>query len=118
MRSFAPLTIALALALVIAGCGSKTEVTHESDAVVDEANDVNRVTTVSFANEKCPIMGGKPDPELVVQWEGKTIGFCCDGCPQKWEKLSDEEKAAKLAAVSHDPAEQADDVSDADQQQQ
>jgi hypothetical protein len=118
MRSFAPLSIVLAFALVIAGCGSKTAVTDENAPVVDEANSINSVTTVSFANEKCPIMGGKPDPELVVQWDGKTIGFCCDGCPQKWEKLSDEEKAAKLAAVAHDPAAPADDVTEPDQQQQ
>ncbi|HBN77129.1 MAG TPA: hypothetical protein DD473_15200 [Planctomycetaceae bacterium] len=55
---------------------------------------------VKTANEYCPIMGGKVTAEGgTTEWNGKTIGFCCDGCDEKWEALSDEEKAAKLAAA-------------------
>jgi hypothetical protein len=54
------------------------------------------------ANAVCPIMGGTVDPdktsaELTRQFRGQTVGFCCGGCPAPWDKLTDEQKAAKLA---------------------
>ena len=55
-------------------------------------------------NARCPIMGNKIDPSnvpenLTREWNGKTVGFCCAACPPKWDKLSDEEKQAKLDAA-------------------
>jgi hypothetical protein len=55
-------------------------------------------------NTKCPIMGGKVDPYTVAdnltrEFEGKKIGFCCAGCPGKWDQLTTAEKEQKLAAV-------------------
>jgi hypothetical protein len=35
----------------------------------------------------------------VREFKGQKIGFCCAPCIPKWEALSDEDKAAKLAAV-------------------
>ena len=53
--------------------------------------------TVKFANAECPMMGGDVDPEgEVVVWEGQNIGFCCDGCGDKFKALSEEEKVAHL----------------------
>jgi hypothetical protein len=58
------------------------------------------VNTVATVNEYCPIMGGKVSEDGgTVEWNDKTIGFCCDGCDEKWLALSDEEKAEKLAAA-------------------
>ena len=49
-------------------------------------------------NTICPIMGGDVDPDIeTVQFNGEAIGFCCDGCDEKWTKLSDKEKEEKLA---------------------
>ncbi|MDF1840424.1 MAG: hypothetical protein P1U77_03255 [Rubripirellula sp.] len=45
-------------------------------------------------------MGGKPTAELTAEYNGQTIGFCCDGCPQGWAKLTDEEKEEKFTLVS------------------
>ena len=60
--------------------------------------------TVATVNAKCPIMGNtfnsaKVAPELVREFAGQKVGFCCAGCPDKWDKLSDMEKTAKLAKV-------------------
>lgn len=65
------------------------------------AVDVN-VDTTKVVNAKCPIMGNTIDPaavpaNLVTEFEGQKIGFCCAGCPEAWDKLSDAEKIAKLA---------------------
>jgi hypothetical protein len=67
----------------------------------ETADDVSEtVTTVATVNEYCPIMGGKVSEDGgTVQWNDETIGFCCDGCDEKWLAFSDEEKAEKLAAA-------------------
>ena len=55
-------------------------------------------------NAECPISGKKIDmmnvPEnLTTIYKGQKIGFCCPACPVSWQKLTDEEKNAKLEAV-------------------
>ncbi|MEM6468006.1 MAG: hypothetical protein AAF802_00450 [Planctomycetota bacterium] len=56
-------------------------------------------SSVEFANEKCPMLEGKPLERLTTDYKGMTIGFCCEGCPEKWAALSDEEKAARFEKV-------------------
>jgi hypothetical protein len=53
-------------------------------------------------NSFCPIMGGKvvPDGGSAI-WNGTTVAFCCESCAPKWDKLSQEEKAAKLATANN-----------------
>ena len=59
-----------------------------------------------FANAHCPIMTGSAiDPakvtaDLTRTHKGKKVAFCCAGCPAAWDKLTDAEKDAKLAAVA------------------
>ena len=60
--------------------------------------------TVATVNAKCPMMGNKFNsakvaPELVRDFDGKKVGFCCAMCLPKWDKLSDDDKKAKLAAA-------------------
>jgi len=54
---------------------------------------------IEFANEKCPMLEGKPLERLTTEYKGMTIGFCCEGCPEKWAALSDEEKATRFEKV-------------------
>jgi len=54
-----------------------------------------------FANVKCPIQGTPINPDkvtdqLIREYKGQKIAFCCAGCPQAWDKLTDAEKEAKL----------------------
>jgi len=51
------------------------------------------------ANTRCPIMGGpvKPGKGGSAVYDGKKVGFCCPGCITAWNRLTDSEKAAKLA---------------------
>jgi ribosomal protein S20 len=76
------------------------DATPESSAKSDDADDKQE-----FANARCPIMGSKIDPDnvpdrLTRTFEGKKVAFCCGGCPAAWDKLSDEQKAAKLKTAS------------------
>jgi len=82
-----------------AGCcptmGPKAGADGPTTAPADDAKVVNA---------RCPIMGTKLDRDkvpasLTRTFGGQKVGFCCGGCPGKWDKLSDEQKAAKLKAA-------------------
>jgi hypothetical protein len=55
-----------------------------------------------FANNLCPIMGSPINPDkvtknLIRDYQGQKVAFCCAGCPATWDKLNDAEKNTKLA---------------------
>jgi hypothetical protein len=57
---------------------------------------------IAVVNTKCPITGGALSPDGVAEnltrdYKGQKIGFCCDGCPAEWDKLTDANKDAELA---------------------
>jgi hypothetical protein len=68
------------------------------------AEDKSSAAPAEIVNTVCPIMGTKIDPDkvpakLTRRFQGKTVGFCCAGCPAAWDKLSDEAKTEKLQAA-------------------
>lgn len=91
------------LAAVIAGCaGNEEEVTSTTEPVATSTPETTAEASPAVAtdNKNCPIMGHAVTKEGgTTTWNGKTIGFCCEGCLPKFEELSDEDKAAKLAAA-------------------
>lgn len=100
IRSLAmPAALLLACVLVV----GLTACNEEKKAGGDSAK------TVACVNGTCPIMGNPIDPakvpvSLTRDFKGQKVGFCCGGCPPAWDKLTDEEKAAKLAAAMTKPA--------------
>ena len=55
-------------------------------------------------NAHCPVMGTKLNPatvpeDLMRMYKEQKVGFCCAGCPEAWDKLTDQEKDAKLAGA-------------------
>jgi len=59
-----------------------------------------------FANNRCPIMGSPINPNrisknLIRDYKGQKVAFCCAGCPSTWDKLTDAQKQAKLPKVKH-----------------
>lgn len=62
-----------------------------------------------FANDHCPILGTPIDPDnvpedLIRDYKGQKVAFCCAGCPEEWDKLADAQKDAKLAEVKVQPS--------------
>jgi membrane fusion protein, copper/silver efflux system len=54
-----------------------------------------------FINPRCPIMNTPIDaanvPDtLIREYKGHKVAFCCPGCPDQWDKLSDAEKDRRL----------------------
>ncbi|MBY0308213.1 MAG: hypothetical protein K2Q09_05685 [Phycisphaerales bacterium] len=55
-------------------------------------------------NERCPVMprhvlGAYTAVEHTAVFEGQTVGFCCDDCPETWKVMSDAERLAALGRV-------------------
>ena len=60
-----------------------------------------------FVNDRCPIMGGKFNPEKIsaelTRMHGEQkVGFCCAGCPAQWDRLTEAQKIARLKKVAAD----------------
>jgi hypothetical protein len=59
-------------------------------------------------NDRCPIQGTRIDPDKVpaeltrVYGQGR-MAFCCAGCPDQWDRLTEVQKAAKLKQVARQP---------------
>ncbi len=58
-----------------------------------------------YVNAICPMMGTTIDPTKVTEsltrvYEGKKVAFCCGECTGPWDKLTDDEKAAKLKEIA------------------
>ncbi|MBI5435348.1 MAG: hypothetical protein HZA52_21115 [Planctomycetes bacterium] len=82
----------LALGLFVAACQSAPE--NESMCLKRKPG------TIVTVNQYCAMVLADPvDPNVVVEWKGQKVGLCCEGCIPKWEKLTDTEKDAALAAA-------------------
>jgi len=84
--------VALVVSLALSACSTKPEA--ENEAVCKDV----KPGTVTTANAYCVIMNEDPvDPELVREYKGQRVGFCCKGCLPKWEAMTDGQKGAALA---------------------
>ena len=54
------------------------------------------IASKQVEQKACPFSGGALKSEFAVEFKGAKVGFCCDGCKAKAEKMSDEDKLAKL----------------------
>jgi hypothetical protein len=71
--------------ILITGCAD------DGGAVVAASAPINKV---------CPCMGGKVDGTTTVDWNGKTVGFCCPPCIETWNEMSDDERTTALAEAA------------------
>ena len=85
------LLVLTATTFILTGC---------SDTSTPAASEEGSSVAVATVNNVCPIMGGKVNPEVIFEWDGQTVGFCCAGCIPEFEKLDDKEKATKLAEAA------------------
>jgi len=82
-----------------------TKIVLEDTTLIDEfVYTVKKAgsSKIAVVNTKCPITGEALSPDGVAEnltrdYKGQKIGFCCDGCPAEWEKLTDAAKDAELA---------------------
>jgi hypothetical protein len=68
----------------------------------EQAPEAVTTAAIELANTKCPVMGNpvaaeETPPELIREWNGKKVGFCCPPCLEDWAEMTDAERAEKLA---------------------
>jgi hypothetical protein len=121
-RTIVGLAVVAALGLMAAGANfgcapnSSEQATPGGGAMVPASPGVATVSTApggaaastATVNNRCPITLTPIDPNNVPDskvryYKGMKVGFCCGGHPEIWDKLSDAEKDAKLAAVMTPP---------------
>ena len=98
MRSFRNVVVLASVAALfsLAGCAS-----NKAASGAD--------SKVAVINTVCPIAGDdfeskERQANLVRTVDGKNIGFCCDHCTTKFDKMSDDKKKAALAAATANKA--------------
>ena len=102
----------LTLGLAAAGLSADEQAQQADGATVAAAKDEKAKPTTGPAttqasktpiNKMCPVMPeDEIDPELLINYKGKTIGVCCEDCiedfnkdPEKWMKQVKEVKPKK-----------------------
>lgn len=90
-KPFAKVLPSLAAALMLVGCATTRESESQCRAV--------KPGVVTSVNTLCVMVNEDPvDPAVkTITFKGQEVGFCCQGCVPKWEKLTDDQKAAALA---------------------
>lgn len=88
----AAVLVTMAGLVVFTGCKDKAEVQQTATPPVQAKDATVAAVTVQ---ETCPIMGNPINKEIFVEYQGKKVYFCCNGCSEKF--LADPEKyVAKL----------------------
>lgn len=54
------------------------------------------VATAQVEQKLCPFSGGNLNKDASIEFNGAKIGFCCNNCKGKAEKMKDDEKLAQL----------------------
>jgi hypothetical protein len=100
-KSLLLVLVAVVVAGVVSlgGCKKSEPQGTQGTAAVEKSATV----TAKYVNTKCPIMGSIIKPEdvtedLVRDYKGQKVAFCCGMCPSKWDALPDAEKVEKLVA--------------------
>lgn len=90
-------TLALT-SLLATGCKSSDSAATEDAAKCTAVKE----GTVTTANTMCAVNPNDPvDPAVAsAEWKGKKIGFCCNGCVPKWNKMTPAQKDAAVAKVT------------------
>lgn len=71
-------------------CQKKVTAATDDEAKVDMV--FAKIDKGFTMQEKCPISGKPINPEMKTEYKGKTVYFCCGGCPKAFE--ADPEKYA------------------------
>lgn len=70
--------------LVLMGCSSETK----KDAGGDKA-----MGAVKADNALCPFSANPVKADIkTASFQGKNVGFCCNGCAGKWDAMTDAQK--------------------------
>ncbi|MGD9688703.1 MAG: hypothetical protein AB7K52_02920 [Phycisphaerales bacterium] len=110
-RRLAGVGLVMAAATLLGACASEQadhggEVCVPVDSAQAEKAPADTAGMVKVVNRVCPVVQGDAIPggwakkELVVEWRGQSVAFCCAGCKPRWAKMTDAQKDAALAKAT------------------
>ncbi|MCH2133174.1 MAG: hypothetical protein MK116_05425 [Phycisphaerales bacterium] len=73
---------------------------HRNNLLVLVAIALVSVVVMAADNANCPMSTRPANPETTLEWEGKTVAFCCGGCRARFEKLDTKDQHTKFDAVA------------------
>jgi outer membrane lipoprotein SlyB len=98
MKKITAIALVAALtAVALTGCSSA-----KKDAAADTKAPAAapKQASMGVVNSKCPMMLSHPSTaKTTCDYNGQKVGFCCGDCVAGWNKLTDAQKAEKLAAA-------------------
>ena len=74
---------------------SMTMESHEGHEHMAMESEPSAQTASVIEQKTCPVMGGAINEELFIEYKGKKVYFCCEGCEEKF-KENPEQYIAKL----------------------
>lgn len=77
---------ALVLALLVAGCANCPFRRVLGIGCCPGKEPAQASEAAAISQKTCPVMGGKIDPQVSVDYEGKRVYFCCPSCIKTFEK--------------------------------
>ena len=87
LRTLIASSVVLSAVLMVSGC--KTT----------EPTPTTAPASPGMINDTCPFSGEALDANSpTVAYMGKSVGLCCNGCRPRWEKMSDDDKKAKVVS--------------------
>ena len=82
--------VSLAALIIVGGC-KKSEPEGPSDTM----SDVKDVAAAAGEQTMCPIMDAPINKDIFIEYKGKKVYFCCQGCEDKFNE-NPEKYLAKL----------------------
>jgi hypothetical protein len=93
MRKSIMLVGAMLPSLILGACATSRSAENE-DPETCKAVKPGVLTTVNYY---CVVVNDDPvDPEVVREYKGQRVGFCCPGCIKRWNAMTDEQKDAAV----------------------
>lgn len=75
------------------GCKGKFEkMTKEEKEKMAAKSNAQLVSTKQYEQKACPLSGGEINKDASTELNGVSVGFCCNNCKGKVEKMKDDEK--------------------------
>ena len=96
MRKIIVLLMVCAICLTVASCKksepAKTGMPEIDAAAAKVSEAASEVEAASEAIEQttCPVMGGKINKDLFVEYKGQKVYFCCKACVSKFQEAPEE----------------------------
>jgi len=77
--------VLLTTLIILVGCRKKTGPTSPPAKTAEQT-----AQTTATAGEQtiCPVMGGKINKDIFVEYQGKKVYFCCADCKEEFQKDS------------------------------